>query len=65
MPRTDHQPTYAPGFTARGMRRPTSVWVDYTPPAPRRAVAPLPGQVFAQRMAEDYQVFVMRLCGAA
>jgi hypothetical protein len=62
---TDHRgATYAPGFTARGMRRPTSTWTEYSPPA-RRVVTPLPGVVFAERMAEDYGELIRRLYGAA
>jgi hypothetical protein len=50
--------TYRPAFTARGIRRPTSVWTDYVPPAPRPA---LPLETFAQAMRDDATVFAQRM----
>lgn len=54
----DDSPVYRPAFTARGIRRPTSVWADYVPPAPRPA---LPAAVFAQALGDGATVFAQRM----
>jgi hypothetical protein len=54
----DDSPAYRPAFTARGIRRPASVWTDYVPPAPRPV---LPTAVFAQALGDGAAVFAQRM----
>jgi hypothetical protein len=56
----DDSPVYRPAFTARGIRRPASVWTDYIPPAPR-TTSSLPAAVFAQAMNDGATVFAQRM----